>query len=135
FEEVRVKLNELARSLGRGPILDEIEDLLNAFGQMAEFELHKPDFVRIADMFRFGLEDVGDVAEEAAEEVVDRVAEVLGRLAEEEFRIMRGTRVLAAARGEMDPEEQILEEWLRAQERALIDLIMLGLGPADEAYQ
>src|SRR5690606_40757195 len=30
---------------------------------------------------------------------------------------------------------EILEEWLRAQERALIDLIMLGLGPADEAYQ
>lgn len=135
FEEVRVKLNELARSLGLGPILDEFEDLLNAFGQMAEFELQEPDFERIADMFRFGLEDVGDVAEEAAEEVVDRVAEVLGRLAEEEFRIMRGTRVLAQARREMEPEEQILEEWLRAQERALIDLIMLGLGPADEAYQ
>lgn len=153
LEEVRQKLEELGRAIGLGPLIDELEALGAAFNELMAFEvefdlegasaaalerqkqLYQQAIEEIQRVLREGFQGAAELAEDGAGDVVARVAEVLGQLDEDEIRILRGTRVLAAARGEMDPEEQILEEWLRAQERALIDLIVLGLGPADEAYQ
>src|SRR5690606_31476190 len=57
FEEVRVKLNELARTLGLGEILDELEDLQRAFESMAEFDVPDDSSVRVREMYRDLLEE------------------------------------------------------------------------------